>query len=358
MLSNESVRILKLRHYAFGGQCGPSAEKIAKTHLEVAQAADEIGVNNASFRFHHFVPQASAPMPLLGAVAATTNHIEVGTGVIDIRYENPLYLAEEAASLYQISGGRVALGVSRGAPEVADRGWEAFGYKGETPNGADVARAHLEAFMAAVDGNGFATAAPLDRQYPKMFHPGSALPVFPMAPELRKHIFYGSGTRTSAEQAAKDGLNLISSTLVSETTAETLGEIQADQISRYRAAWKEAGHDWTPRVSVSRSIFPIVDGADMQLFGMQASGSDQVGTLPDGGASTFDRTYVAEPDKLIEQLKADAAVMSADTLLITIPTGMGVDVNVKILDSFATHVAPALGWLPNREGPATGYLID
>ncbi len=111
-------------------------------------------MNNASFRVHHFVPQASAPMPLLCAVAATTNHIEVGTGVIDMRYENPLYLAEEAASLYQISGGRVALGVSRGAPEVADRGWEAFGYKSEAPNGADVARAHLEAFMAAVDGNG------------------------------------------------------------------------------------------------------------------------------------------------------------------------------------------------------------
>ena len=349
---------LSFGHYAFGGQRGPSAEKIAKTHLEIAQAADEIGVNNASFRVHHFVPQASAPMPLLGAVAATTKHIEVGTGVIDMRYENPLYLAEEAASLYQISGGRVALGVSRGAPEVADRGWEAFGYTGEAPNGADVARAHLEAFMAAVDGNGFATAAPLDRQYPNMFQPGSALPVFPMVPELRKHIFYGSGTHASAEQTAKDGLNLMSSTLVSETTAETLGEIQADQISRYRAAWKKAGHDWTPRVSVSRSVFPIVDGADMQLFGMQASGSDQVGMLPDVGASTFGRTYAAEPDKLIEQLKADAAVMSADTLLITIPTGMGVDVNVKILDNFATHVAPALGWHPNHEGPVTGYPID
>ena len=177
-----------------------------------------------------------------------------------------------------------------------------------------------------------------------MFQPGSALPVFPMAAELRKHIFYGSGTHTSAEQAAKDGLNLMSSTLVSETTADTLGEIQADQISRYRAAWKEAGHAWTPRVSVSRSIFLIVDGADMQLFGMQASGSDQVGMLPDVGVSTFGRTY--------------AAVMSADTLLITIPTGMGVDINVKILDNFATHVAPALGWQPNHVGPVTGYPID
>ena len=110
--------------------------------------------------------------------------------------------------------------------------------------------------------------------------------------------------------------------------------------------------------SVSRSVFPIVDGADMQMFVLQASGSDQVGALPDVGSTTFGRTYAAEPDKLIEQLKADAAVMSADTLLITIPTGMGVDVNVKILDNFATHVAPALGWQPNREGPVTGYPID
>ncbi|WP_230972609.1 flavin-dependent oxidoreductase [Gulosibacter hominis] len=147
-----------------------------------------------------------------------------------------------------------------------------------------------------------------------------------------------------AEEAAKDGLNLMSSILVSETTAETLGKIQADQISRYRAAWKEAGHDWTPRVSVSRSIFLIVDGADMQLFGMQASGSDQVGTLPGVGASTFGRTY--------------AAVMSANTLLITISAGIGMDVNVKILDNFATHLAPALGWQPNHKSPVTVFPID
>ncbi len=350
---------LSFGHYAFGGQRGPSAEKMAQIHLELARAADDIGVNNASFRVHHFVPQASAPMPLLGAVAGSTKHIEVGTGVIDMRYENPLYLAEEAASLHQLSGGRVALGISRGAPEVAERGWEAFGYKAEAPNGADLARHNVEKFMQAIDGYGFAQAAPLDRQYPNMFQPGSALPVFPHAPQLRRGIFYGSGTHQSAEQTAADGLNLMSSTLVTETTAQTLGEVQVEQINRYRAAWKEAGHDWTPRVSVSRSIFPIVDGADMQMFGMQASGHDQVGMLPDTAqATTFGRTYAAEPDKLIEQLKADPAVMAADTLLITVPTGMGVDVNVKILESFAKYVAPELGWKPNAEGPVTGYPID
>ncbi|MCQ9331072.1 LLM class flavin-dependent oxidoreductase [Corynebacterium phoceense] len=349
---------LSFGHYAFGGTRGPSAEKMAKIHLELSQAADEIGVNNASFRVHHFVPQASAPMPLLGAIAGSTKHIEVGTGVIDMRYENPLYLAEEAAALYQLSGGRVALGVSRGAPEVADRGWEAFGYKGEAPNGADVARAHFEKFLEAIQGYGFAHAAPLERQYPQMFQPGSGLPVFPHAPKLRKHIFYGSGTHASAAQAAQDGVNLMSSTLVSETTANTLGEVQVQQINAYREAWKEAGHDWAPRISVSRSIFPIVDGADAQMFGMQASGHDQVGALPDAGNSIFGRTYAAEPDKLIEQLKADPAIAAADTLLITVPTGMGVDVNVKILENFATHVAPALGWKPNTEGPVTGYPID
>ncbi|WP_396334665.1 hypothetical protein [Corynebacterium sp.] len=53
-----------------------------------------------------------------------------------------------------------------------------------------------------------------------------------------------------------------------------------------------------------------------------------------------------------------AAVMSADTLFITIPTGVGVDIHVKILENFAAHVASALSWQPNREGPVIGYPID
>lgn len=357
MAGMKAFGFLSFGHYAFGNQHGPSASKVARIHLDLAQAADELGVNNASFRVHHFVPQASAPMPLLGAVAGSTKCIEVGTGVIDMRYENPLYLAEEAAALDQIADGRVALGISRGAPEVAERGWEAFGYRAQAPNGADLARANFERFLAGIDGAGMATAAPLDRQYPNMFQPGSQLPVFPHSPGLRRNIFWGSGTYESAEQAARDGVNLMSSTLVSETSEHTLGEIQAEQIRRYRAAWAAAGHDWAPRVSISRSIFTIVDGADHQLFGMQATSHDQVGILPDTGASTFGRTYAAEPDKLIAQLREDPAIEAADTLLLTVPTAMGLETNVKILENFANHVAPELGWQPNTEGPVTGYEI-
>lgn len=339
---------LSFGHYAAGGRQGPSSADMARIHLDLAQAADDLGVNNASFRVHHFVPQASAPMPLLGAIAGSTTYLEVGTGVIDMRYENPLYLAEEAASLYDVASGRIALGLSRGAPEVADRGWESFGYHADADNGADLARKNLERFLEAIDGYGVTTAAPLERQYPTMFQPGSPLPVFPQNPGLRKKIFYGSGTFSSAEQTARDGLNLMSSTLVSETSQQTLGEVQAEQIDRYRTAWQEAGHEWTPRVSVSRSIFPIVDADDQRHFGRQAGSRDQVGSLPEVGASTFGRTYAAEPDQLIEQLQADPAVMAADTLLLTVPTTAGLDINVKILENFAHHVAPALGWQPSH----------
>lgn len=338
---------LSFGHYSSGGQQGPSASDMMRIHLDLAQAADEIGVNVASFRVHHFVPQAAAPMPLLGAIAGATKRIEVGTGVIDMRYENPLYLAEEAAALDQLSGGRVVLGLSRGAPEVATRGWEAFGYRSQKPDGSDLARAHFEKFLAAIDGEPMAEAAPLEQQYPCMFQPGTPLPVFPHSQGLRRRIYWGSGTHRTAEQAARDGVNLMSSTLVSETNHDTLGAIQAEQIQRYRATWQEAGHGWEPRVSISRSIFPLVSPADHELFGRQATSVDQVGYLPEAGKATFGRSYAAEPDVLIKQLQQDPAIKEADTLLLTLPTGMGADVNIGILQNFAEHVAPALGWQPN-----------
>ena len=121
--------------------------------IELAEGADEIGVNGAYVRVHHFARQAASPIPLLTAMAARTKHIEVGTGVIDLRYENPLYLAEEAAALDIIAGGRLALGMSRGSPETALRGYEAFGYTGSTdPRGADLAGPKFELFLDAIEG--------------------------------------------------------------------------------------------------------------------------------------------------------------------------------------------------------------
>ena len=339
---------LSFGHYQIGQE-----RQMLQQSLEMAKEADAIGVNGAYFRVHHFAPQGASPMPLLGAIIGATTNIEVGTGVIDMRYENPLYLAEEAAALNLLADGRLALGVSRGSPEPADKGWEAFGYEtGEDPKAAGMAREKFQRFMAAVDGHGMAVAA--EDQYPRLYHPGTPLPIFPHDPELRKSIWWGAGSHNTAIQAAKDGVNLMSSTLVSEATGQSLSDLQFDQIQLYRNAWKEAGHDWTPRVSVSRSIFPIVTDRDRELFGLQGQGGDQIGIIDDT-RTTFGRSYAGSPDELIDQLTQDRAVMDADTLMLTVPNQMGVELNTSILANFAEHVAPALGWEPNTNGPVTGY---
>ncbi|MDQ0261682.1 alkanesulfonate monooxygenase SsuD/methylene tetrahydromethanopterin reductase-like flavin-dependent oxidoreductase (luciferase family) [Sinomonas atrocyanea] len=339
---------LSFGHYApaRGSQTGSAADMIRQA-VDLGVGADELGVNGAYFRVHHFAPQQAAPVPLLSAIAARTARIEVGTGVIDMRYENPLYLAEELAALDIISAGRIAIGVSRGSPEPALRGYEAFGYAGaEDPRGADLARAHFETFLRAIDGEGLAPADP--RQAPA----GTLLPIEPHSPGLRERIWWGSGTRATAEWTGRLGLNLMSSTLLTEATGVPFHELQRDQIDAYRAAYRDAGHTRPPRVSVSRSIFPIVNSKDAMYFGRRTD-SDQIGII-DGFQSTFGKTYAAEPEDLVEQLRADSAVMAADTVMLTIPNQLGADYNLHILESFARFVAPELGWKPNTDGPVEG----
>ena len=151
---------LSFGHYGpLGGGRVLSAGDSMTQAIDLAQGMDDLGVDGAYFRVHHFARQQASPMPLLAAIAARTKRIEVGTGVIDMRYENPLYLAEEAAAVDLISDGRLALGVSRGSPETVIRGYEAFGYTGsQDPRGADIAREHFSTFLRAIEGKGSPSA--------------------------------------------------------------------------------------------------------------------------------------------------------------------------------------------------------
>ncbi|HUH52597.1 MAG TPA: LLM class flavin-dependent oxidoreductase [Microbacteriaceae bacterium] len=344
---------LSFGHYGNvpGSKTRTAGEMMAQ-HVELAELADQIGVNGAYMRVHHFARQNASPIPLLTAMAMRTKNIEVGTGVIDMRYENPLYLAEEAAALDLLSGGRLALGISRGSPETALRGYEAFGYTGSNdPRGADIARKKFEQFLHAIEGHKIVAGDP------QMTGPGTRLALEPLSPTLREHVWWGAGSRETAIDTGKMGLNLMSSTLLTEAPGKPFHELRAEQIHLFTEAYKEAGHTGTPRVSVSRSIFPLITDEDRMYFGLRGSDSkDQVGII-DGLKSTFGKTYAAEPDQLIEQLKSDEAVMSADTLMLTVPNQLGVAKNISILENFAKHVAPALGWKPNWEGPVTGYPI-
>src|SRR5215475_12120671 len=129
--------------------------------IDLAVACEEMGLDGAYFRVHHFAAQLASPFPLLAAVGARTKTIEIGTAVIDMRYENPMYMAEDAGAADIIAGGRLQLGISRGSPEQVIDGWRYFGYTprdGETA--ADMARRQAEAFLELLKGEGFAHPNP------------------------------------------------------------------------------------------------------------------------------------------------------------------------------------------------------
>lgn len=308
--------------------------------IDLAVAAEELGVDGAYFRVHHFARQLGSPLPLLAAVGARTERIEIGTGVVDMRYENPLAFAENAAAADLIAGGRLQLGISRGSPEQVIDGWRYFGYtpaEGETP--ADMARGYADVFLRVIEGEGFAQPNPR----PMFPNPPGLLRIEPYSPGLRQRIWWGAGSDATARWAAQKGMNLMSSTLKDDETGEPFHVQQAKQIRAFRDEWAKQDHDFEPRVSVSRSIFAIVDDLDRRYFLGSGDGDDQFGLI-DNTRSVFGRSYAAEPDELVEQLRGDEAIAEADTLLLTVPNQLGVAWNTSQLESILTLVAPDLGW--------------
>lgn len=309
--------------------------------IDLAVAAEEIGLDGAYYRVHHFARQLASPFPLLSAIGAKTSKIEIGTGVIDMRYENPLYMVEDASAADLISEGRLQLGISRGSPEQVIEGWRYFGYEpteGETD--ADMGRKKALEFLKRLDGVGFAEPNP----QPMFPNPPGLLRLEPHSEGLRDRIWWGAASNATAVWAAENGMHLQSSTLKFDENGKPFHIQQAEQIRLYKEAWKNAGHNREPRVSVSRSIFALVNDQDRYYFGDQGRGNDSFGYIESDKRAIFGKSYADEPDKLIEQLAQDEAIQEADTLLLTIPNTLGVDYNVHVLSAIMEHVAPALGW--------------
>src|ERR1700744_3409755 len=308
--------------------------------IDLAIEAERLGMDGAYFRVHHFAQQLSSPFPLLAAVGARTKRIEIGTAVIDMRYENPFYMAEDAGAADLIAGRRLQLGISRGSPEQVIDGWRYFGYQpAQGQSDADMGRRHAEVFYDLLRGEGFARPNPR----PMFSNPPGLLRLEPHSEGLGDRIWWGAGSNATAVWAAKLGMNLQSSTLKNDETGEAFHIQQAAQIRAYRAAWKEAGHSREPRVSVSRSIFALIDDRDRAYFG-HGQDEDQIGFIDPRTRAIFGRSYAAEPDVLIEQLKGAEAIGEADTLLLTVPNQLGVDYNAHVVEAILTHIAPALGW--------------
>lgn len=318
-----------------------SASDTLLQSIDLAVAAEEIGLDGAYFRVHHFAAQLASPFPLLSAIGAKTSKIEIGTGVIDMRYENPLYMVEDAGAADLISGGRLQLGISRGSPEQVIDGWRYFGYEpNEKETDAEMGRRKAMDFLEKLKGVGFAKPNP----NPMFPNPPGLLRLEPFSEGLRERIWWGAASNATAVWAAENGMNLQSSTLKFDEGGKPFHIQQAEQIRLYKEAWKKAGHSREPRVSVSRSIFALTTDLDRHYFGNEANRRDTIGMIEPGRNAIFGRSYAAEPDQLIKELATDEAIREADTLLLTIPNTLGVDYNVHVLSSILKYVAPGLGW--------------
>ena len=203
-----------------------------------------------------------------------------------------------------------------------------------------MARRRAELFLKLLDGEGFAEPNPR----PMFPNPPGLLRLEPHSPGLRDRIWWGSATNATAEWAARLGMNMQTSTLKFDESGQPLHVQQAEQIEAFRRAWDEAGHQREPRVSVSRSIFPLVDDRDIAYFGRGHEDRDHIGYLDETTRAVFGRTYSGEPEALVRQLAEDTAIAAADTLLLTVPNQLGVDYNAHVIESVLRHVAPELGW--------------
>ena len=308
--------------------------------IELAEAVEELGADGAYFRVHHFAPQLASPFPLLAAIGARTKRIEIGTAVIDMRYENPIYMVEDAGAADLIAGGRLQLGISRGSPEQVIDGFRYFGYappEGKTD--ADMARQHAEVFLQALSGAGFAepNPSPMFPIRPVCFAPSR------IARTPRPHLVGRRLTRDGRMGgAAGHEPDVVDA--ADRGRRRSFHELQAEQIRRFRDAWTAAGHQREPRVSVSRSIFALVNDRDRAYFGRGNQATDQVGYIDAQTKAIFGRSYAAEPDVLVKELAGDTAIQAADTLLLTVPNQLGVDYNAHAMESILRFVAPELGW--------------
>ena len=195
-------------------------------------------------------------------------------------------------------------------------------------------------FFDKLKGSGFAQPNP----NPMFPNPPGLLRVEPHSEGLRDRIWWGSASDATAVWAAEIGMNLQSSTLKYYESGKPFHIQQAEQIRAYKEAWKNAGHQREPRVSVSRSIFAIVNDQDRVYFGHEAIRTDKVGMIEANKRAIFGRSYAAEPEQLVKELAQDEAIQEADTILLTIPNTLGVAYNVHVLESILKYVAPELGW--------------
>ncbi|MCG2620660.1 LLM class flavin-dependent oxidoreductase [Arthrobacter sp. I2-34] len=324
------------------------AARALQDGIGLFRRAEELGYDTGWVRNRHFEPFLSSPLVFLAAVSQRTSRLRLGTAVVPVRYEDPIRLAEDAANLDLLSGGRLELGLSSGYPAaVLEELFESGPPNGVADFRGEVQR-RLGRLLAALRGE---VLAVLDEPFSTL-PAGDELTLTPPAPGLADRLWYGAGSLASAERAARQGFDLQVSTLNTEETGDPFEVRQAEQVRAYKKLLAELEPDRGPRVSVSRIMLPYLkdeDGAELQdWLKFYAGRMDEQGRPRTGASMRFSPAYHGDPEAILDALMADDALQEATQLVVTLPSLASPELHRRTLQLVTEHIAPQLGWSPAR----------
>lgn len=312
--------------------------------IDLFRFAEDLGYDIGWVRVRHLEKFLSSPFPLFAAIGQATARIRFGTAVLPMRYADPIAVAEDAATVDLLSGGRLELGVAGGIKPSASLLDGVYG-AGER-SFDDESQHRIARLRAALAGEPVAVAP--EGGFP-IAPPGTDLIVRPHSPGLADRVWYGPGSRSTAVRTAEQGMDLLVSTLNSEDDGRSFEETQRDQILAYKAAFDVPGR--TPRAVAGRIVLPSVTPEDDELFAeyiaWYAARFDDTGRPPAGtGFGVFSPTHHGSPDEVVASLQADVALREATGLDIVLPANATHAMSRRILENVATSIAPRLGWTP------------
>jgi alkanesulfonate monooxygenase SsuD/methylene tetrahydromethanopterin reductase-like flavin-dependent oxidoreductase (luciferase family) len=230
---------------------GPDVDSAAgfRDYIEYLIEAESLGYQSAFIVEHHFTGfgQVSATLNLLTWIGARTSTLRLGTAVIVLPWHNPVLLAEQAATLDLLSGGRLDFGIGKGyrhnefasfripmeeaelrfeeATDLITKAWtvnERFSFRGRFWQFDDI------------------IVEPPPKQKP---HPP---------------FWQGAGHPASIKRVAKRGHNLL---IDQFCPLETAGE----RLALYRAEMRAHGFDYHPsQVGVARAFWVARNAADKE----------------------------------------------------------------------------------------------
>jgi alkanesulfonate monooxygenase SsuD/methylene tetrahydromethanopterin reductase-like flavin-dependent oxidoreductase (luciferase family) len=335
---------------SFSDDVGPAQG--LRDGIELFKAAEALGYQSGWAYQRHFDHYLSSPLPFFAAVGQHTHRITLGTAVLPMRYQDPILLAEAAATTDLLVGHRLDLAVATGANAAFDAVFGAVDTDARTE-----AQRRQQRFLAAVAGETLHTVDGPGQGAPE----GTELKVTPHSPGLRSRIRQGAASLGSAVRAAELGIGLITGTVLHDLAeGETFGEYQARIIDAYRTTWREKYGIAPPPVAVAASILPGTTSALRDTYaaydrqrrteGMHASrpkgALEPVVTADLPAGVRISPVFHGAPDEVAEAALADPGLAEADEVVLFLPPVFGLLENVRLLTDLAHTVAPSLGWAP------------